>query len=142
MDTLVGRVSTVICYDLEFPEWVRLPALAGTQLLCAPVNWPSYPRPAGERPAEVVRAQADAAVDRMYIAACDRSGREREIDWVGGSVVVDADGWPLSGGEPSTEVRAVIGECRLDDAQDKDVGGLSNIHGDRRPELYLGVATV
>lgn len=41
----------MICYDLELPEWVRLAALAGADLLCVPVNWPDGPRPAGERPA-------------------------------------------------------------------------------------------
>jgi 5-aminopentanamidase len=75
--TLFGRIAVMICYDLEFPEWVRLPALDGAQLLCAPVNWPAFPRPDGERPAEIVRVQADAAVNRMFIAACDRTGEER-----------------------------------------------------------------
>jgi predicted amidohydrolase len=28
-----GRVSVMICYDLEFPEWVRLAALAGADLV-------------------------------------------------------------------------------------------------------------
>jgi 5-aminopentanamidase len=75
--TLFGRIAVMICYDLEFPDWVRLPALDGAQLLCAPVNWPAFPRPDGERPAEIVRVQADAAVNRMFIAACDRTGEER-----------------------------------------------------------------
>ena len=35
-----GRVAVVICYDLEFPEWARLPALDGADLIAAPVNWP------------------------------------------------------------------------------------------------------
>ncbi len=83
--TPFGRIAVMICYDLEFPEWVRLPALDGAQLLCAPVNWPAFPRPDGERPAEIVRVQADAAVNRMFIAACDRTGEERGVEWVGGS---------------------------------------------------------
>lgn len=62
-----------------------------------PVNWPDGPRPAGERPAEVVRVQANASVNRLYIAACDRRGTERGVDWVGGSVIVDANGYPLAG---------------------------------------------
>ena len=99
--TKFGRIGMLICYDLEIPEWVRMPALDGAQLLCAPVNWPAFPRPDGERPAEVVRVQADAAVNRMFIAACDRTGQERGVDWVGGSVIVDADGWPLAGGTPN-----------------------------------------
>lgn len=43
--TRFGRIAVMVCYDLEFPEWVRLPALSGAQLLCAPVNWPAAPRP-------------------------------------------------------------------------------------------------
>jgi 5-aminopentanamidase len=34
----------MVCYDLEFPEWVRLAALAGADLLCTPTNWPREPR--------------------------------------------------------------------------------------------------
>ena len=126
----------LICYDLEIPEWVRIPALDGAQLLCAPVNWPAFPRPDGERPAEVVRVQADAAVNRMFIAACDRTGQERGVDWVGGSVIVDADGWPLAGGGPNAEPSTIIAECRLADALDKAISPNNNVHADRRPELY------
>jgi 5-aminopentanamidase len=70
----------------------RLPAMDGSQLLRAPVNWPASPRPDGERPAEVVRVQADADVNRMFIAACDRTGEERGAGWVGGPVVVGPTG--------------------------------------------------
>ena len=103
VSTRFGQIGVMICYDLEFPEWVRLPALDGAQLLCAPVNWPAYPRPAGERPSEVVRVQADAAVNRMFIAACDRARPERGVQWVGGTVIVDPDGWPLAGGAASDQ---------------------------------------
>jgi len=69
-----------------------------------------FPRPDGERPAEVVRVQADAAVNRMFIAACDRTGQERGVDWVGGSVIVDADGWPLAGGAPNAGPSTIIAD--------------------------------
>ena len=139
IETRFGRVGMLICYDLEFPEWVRLPALDGAQLLCAPVNWPAYPRPDGQRPAEVVRVQADATVNRMFIAACDRTGHERGVDWVGGSVIVDADGWPLDGGTPNGGTTTIVAECRLGDALNKGVSRYSNVHADRRPELYTGL---
>ena len=35
-----GRVAAVICYDLEFPEWARLPALDGADLITAPDGYP------------------------------------------------------------------------------------------------------
>jgi 5-aminopentanamidase len=153
--TAAGSIAVMICYDLEFPEWVRLPALAGTQLLCAPVNWPAQPqptqaqptlpqpapaRPAGQRPMDVVKVQAEAAMNRMFIAVCDRAGQERGVDWVEGSVIVDADGWPLAGGSASAGETMILAECRLADALSKSVSPLSDVHADRRPDLYAPVA--
>jgi len=143
--TRFGRIGMMICYDLEFPEWVRLPALDGAQLLCAPTNWPAFPRPDGERPMEVVRVQADAAVNRMFIAACDRIGDERGVGWVGGSVIVDPDGWLLAstpqaaGHDPAaapSEPITIAAECQLEQALDKAVGPNNDVQADRRPELY------
>jgi predicted amidohydrolase len=134
--TRFGRIAVMICYDLEFPEWVRLPALDGAQLLCAPVNWPAFPRPDGERPAEIVRVQAGAAVNRMFIAACDRTGEERGVDWVAGSVIVDADGWPLAEATMTAGPITIVAECRLGDALNKAIGPANDVHADRRPGLY------
>jgi 5-aminopentanamidase len=139
VETEVGRISTVICYDLEFPEWVRLPALAGAQLVAAPVNWPDSARPPGERPGEVIRVQADASVNRVCVVACDRVGTERGVAWVGGSVITDADGWVLAGGWATTSASVLVADVDLAAADDKGVGGLSDIHRDRRPDLYTGV---
>jgi 5-aminopentanamidase len=138
VETEFGRIGMVICYDLEFPEWVRLPALDGAQLLCAPTNWPDSPRPIGERPAEVVRVQADAAVNRMFIAACDRAGEERGVPWVGGSVIVDADGWPLASAYRADRAvpDTIWASAELGDALNKTVGASNNVHSDRRPDLY------
>ena len=131
-----GRIAVMICYDLEFPEWVRLPALDGAQLLCAPVNWPAAPRPAGERPAEIVRVQAGAGVNRMFVAACDRTGQERGVDWIAGSVIAGPDGYPLAAAPPPSGPITITAECRLTDALDKTVSRYSNVHTDRRPALY------
>jgi predicted amidohydrolase len=135
VDVAEARLAVMICYDLEFPEWVRYPALAGAQLLCVPTNWPRFPRPDGERPMEVVRAQAAAAVNRMYIAACDRVGRERGVDWVGGSAIIDPDGWPLAG--PADDSAGIImAACHLETATDKTISEHNDVLGDRRPALY------
>ena len=134
-----ARLAVMICYDLEFPEWVRLPALAGAQLLCAPTNWPRFARPDGERPMEVVRVQAAAAVNRMFIAACDRVGHERGVDWVGGSVIVDPDGWPLAGPMPGDQERTLMAACDLGVATDKRISERNDVLEDRRPQLYGGL---
>ncbi len=134
-----AQLAVMICYDLEFPEWVRLPALAGAQLLCAPTNWPKFPRPDGERPMEVVRVQAAAAVNRMFIAACDRAGRERGVDWVGGSAIIDPDGWPLAGPVPGDQERTLTAVCDLGAAAEKKTSERNDVFADRMPHLYGGL---
>jgi 5-aminopentanamidase len=139
VSTAGTQLGVMICYDLEFPEWVRLPALGGARLLCAPANWPALPRPEGERPIEVVRAQAAAGVNRMFVAVCDRAGAERGVDWVGGSVIIDADGWPLAGPHPGDHEITITADCDLASAADKRISDRNDVMADRRPALYGGV---
>ncbi|MGF0239130.1 nitrilase family protein [Rhodococcus sp. IEGM1300] len=136
IDTIHGRLGMLICYDLEFPEWVRLPALAGADLLCAPVNWPDGPRPPTERAAEVVRVQANASVNRMFIAACDRHGHERGVSWVQGSVIVDADGYPLAGPAEQGGEQILLASLNLGEARNKRISARNDLHRDRRAQLY------
>ncbi|MGE8067716.1 nitrilase family protein [Pseudomonas sp. NPDC089569] len=136
IETVHGRIGVLICYDLEFPEWVRLPALAGAELLCAPVNWPDGPRPPTERPAEVLRVQANASVNRMFIAACDRYGHERGAGWVQGSVIVDADGYPLAGPAEQGGEQILLASLNLVEAGNKRISQRNDLHRDRREHLY------
>ncbi len=138
VETVHGRIGMLICYDLEFPEWVRLPALAGAELLCAPVNWPDGPRPPTERAAEVVRVQANASVNRMFIAACDRHGHERGVGWVQGSVIVDADGYPLAGPAEQGGEQILLATLNLAEARNKRISARNDLHRDRRLGLYGG----
>lgn len=137
VDTEVGRIAVVICYDLEFPEWIRIPVLGGADLICAPVNWPKVPRPAGERPGEVVRTQAQASMNRVAIAACDRTGVERGIDWTSASVIVDVNGWPvgMANLDESSET-TVIADIDLSDSRSKKISNFSDVLADRRTDLY------
>jgi predicted amidohydrolase len=136
IETVHGRIGVLICYDLEFPEWVRLPALAGADLICAPVNWPDGPRPQTERPAEVLRVQANASVNRLFIAACDRYGHERGVGWVQGSVIVDADGYPLAGPAEQGGEQILLATLNLAEARNKRISERNDLHRDRRPQLY------
>jgi len=136
VDTDRGRIGILICYDLEFPEWTRIAALAGADLLCVPTNWPASPRPHGERPIEVVRAQATASVDRVFVVACDRVGPERGVDWVGGSAIVGPDGYPLAQAEAGGRAQNLLARCDLRLARDKSTSAVNNVVADRRPELY------
>jgi predicted amidohydrolase len=139
VDTEHGRVGVMVCYDVEFPEWVRAVALSGADILCAPVNWPLLPRPEGERPTEMVRALAGAGMNRMAMAVCDRTGVERGVDWIGGSVIIDADGYPLAGAEFGT-ASIVTADVDLAESRIKRFNANNDAHGDRRTDLYRRTA--
>jgi predicted amidohydrolase len=125
----------MICYDLEFPEMVRDVALRGAQVVVAPSNWPSNSPPAGERPPEVVKAQASASVNRVFVVVADRWGRERGVDWIGGSVICDVEGYPVAGPADGGEV-LLVAELDLGRADDKALGAYNAAFADRRPQLY------
>jgi len=139
-DLPFGRVGLVICYDLEFPEWVRIPALAGADLIAAPVNWPAMPVPAGERPCDVVRVQADASMNGVFIAVADRCRVERGVAWVGGSVIVAPDGYPLAGPVTADAPAVLVASCELTNARNKQTSTHNDVFADRRPLLYQQVA--
>jgi len=136
VDTEVGRVAMMICYDLEFPEWVRLAALDGADLIAAPVNWPAAPRPAGERPAEVIKAQAAAATNGVFVAVADRCRTERGVSWISGSVIAGPEGYPLAGPVLADRPTVLTATCDLPQARDKKLSGHNDLLADRRPELY------
>jgi 5-aminopentanamidase len=133
--TALGAVAVMICYDLEFPELVRSAALRGAHLVATPANWPELPVPAGERPIEVVKAQAAAAVNHVAVAVADRCGPERGARWIGGSLICGPDGYLLAGpaqGEPTV----LTAEIDLPASADRRLGEHNDALADRRPELY------
>jgi predicted amidohydrolase len=142
VQTALGAISMMICYDVEFPEWVRLPALAGAELLAVPTNWPSEPVPQGERSILTANVQVAAFANRMFVAAACRCGDERGVSWTGGSVIAGPDGYPLAGpasaaSDPGgARPATLIAECDLRQARDKATGPRNNAHADRRADLY------
>jgi predicted amidohydrolase len=136
VDTRVGRVGVIVCYDIEFPEWTRTAALRGADLLCVPTNWPATSTPPGERPEEIVHAQAAALANRMFVAVCDRVGRERDVDWAGGSAIIAPNGYPLALAEPGGAEQTLIARCDLTLARAKTSSTHNDAWLDRRPALY------
>ena len=136
VDTEHGRIAMMICYDVEFPEWVRRPALAGADLLAVPTNWPAEPVPPGERPMVVTNVQAAAFANHMFIAAACRVGDERGVSWVGGSLIAGPHGYPLAGPAGPDEPGIVVATCDLRSARAKATSARNDRHRDRRPALY------
>ena len=131
-----GNVGLLICYDLEFPEWVRLAALSGADLIAAPVNWPASPVPAGERSGDIVAAQAAAQANGVFIAVADRCGTERGVDWIGGSVIVGNGGYPAAGPVCANRTAMLTATIDLRLARNKRISALNDLFADRRPDLY------
>jgi predicted amidohydrolase len=142
--TSAGRIGLMVCYDLEFPEWVRLAAEAGAEILTVPANWPLRPDGDPQRPFEVVKAQAAAVTYRVNVAVADRCGREAGVEWYGGSMVCDTDGSLLAGpacgpGHGTHEPAGptiLTAEVDLAAARDKRLGPFNDAFTDRRPDLY------
>ena len=142
IETAVGKLSVMVCYDVEFPELTRLVALAGTQLLLVPTNWPLMERPGGERPAEVVIAMAAARGNRMAVACADRTGIERDQPWTGCSTIIAADGWVAAekAGADALTLGPVTADLDLGLALNKRYTELADVFADRRPSLYGALA--
>lgn len=143
VDTRFGRIAMMICYDAEFAEWVRRPALAGAELLAVPTNWPADPVPAGERPMVTANIQVAAFANRMFVAAACRCGDERGVRWTGGSIIAGPDGYPLAGPASTSAHGAarreiLLARCDLSLARCKANGPRNDAHADRRPDLYQG----
>lgn len=137
INSSIGNISTLICYDLEFPEFVSIPAIANAELIAVPTNWPKgfYNRPKNEKyPMELIKAMATAATNKVWLAICDRSGEERGIEWLESSCLIDPDGWPVAVSGPGEGF--VIHELDLSLARDKTISGNNHIFEDRRKDVY------
>lgn len=136
VDTSAGRLAVMVCYDLEFPEFVRRAAEAGADLVTAPVNWPLLARPAGERPLEQHKLQAYAGAYAVAIAVADRCGAERGQDWIGGSCIAGADGYLRANALEPGPGRAQVITTSLVLSGSRALGPHNDALTDRRPELY------
>lgn len=133
VDTPIGALGILICFDLEFPEFPRSLALRGAELIVAPTNWPRESVPAGERVPEVTVAMAAAYSNHVAIACCDRAGTERGQAWNEASCIIDEHGWVVA---TADERGVVSADLDLDLSHDKSITGIVDLFGDRRPELY------
>ncbi len=114
-----GRVGMVICFDLWFPEAARALALAGAEIIAVPTNWvASFRRrvydDAGYCLGDIV-AMATAGQNAVVVACADRVGVERDVRFLGCSVIVGPDGWPIQGPAGPEEETLLVADVDLDD---------------------------
>jgi predicted amidohydrolase len=137
--TSKGRIATMICYDIEFTEWVRLAMLQGAQLLALPTNWPIIGQTTTNPPMEVVRVQAAASQNKLVIAAADRTGAERGQTWVSASVIVDDEGVIKAQADKSKNQGSQIIYADIELPTDTRITEKNDVRKDRRPSLYSSI---
>jgi predicted amidohydrolase len=81
-------------------------------------------------------ARAAARTNHIYIACADRSGRERDQEFTGGSAVIDTAGWVV---ERPDAAGLALASLSLSRARERQISSVNHVFGDRRPELYTGV---
>lgn len=110
-----GRLGILICSDTYYGLMPRVAALRGVDLLLVPANWP----PVGLDPRELWRARA--LENGLYLAACNRTGRDRTMDCrPAASCVCDPHGELLFDGQSEAGSTFLVdlplnSEGRLDD---------------------------
>ncbi len=121
------RIGLLICYDVEFPEAVRLLAESGVDLVIVPTAQMDEFTYVAERMIGV-----RAFENQVFVAYANRSGVEGELRYCGQSTVAGPDGRDLAraGVEPGL-ILAEIDPARLAPSR-----AANTYLVDRRPELY------
>ncbi len=132
-DTPLGRISALICMDAMYFEAARIPALSGADVLLFPTNWLDEKSPSGSW-------MARAFENGVYFIAANRYGRERGVQFSGGSCVLNPDGSIQSYLDNGEGI--VYGEVDLDLCRDKRWGGATTVGdrlADRLPSEYITI---
>jgi predicted amidohydrolase len=135
IDTPLGRIGMLICYDLRFPEAARTLALRGADIIVLPTNWPTG---ADSAPEYMVRARAFE--NRVFVVACNRTGEERGARYIGRSCIAGPDGRRLADASAQGE-EIIYAAINVADARRKRLivtpGEFEmDFINDRRPDLY------
>jgi N-carbamoylputrescine amidase len=124
------KVGIIICYDFRFPESIRCVALRGAELVIIPFAthtidmWPK---------AMPTRAWENS----LYIAACNKVGKEGDWIFPGGSTIVDPQGKIVkSAGHDEQTITADLDLSLVHQARVANTA-----FRDRRPEMYGIIST-
>jgi predicted amidohydrolase len=127
-ETTAGKIGVVICFDRHFPESIRTCVLKGAELIVIPTAI------VRNEPLEMFEWEMRVAAmqNGVFIAMCNRVGREDVLDFCGRSLVIGPDGDVLA----MADDREQILYADLDFSRIQESRRLRPYLSLRRPEHY------
>ncbi|MFA5683493.1 MAG: carbon-nitrogen hydrolase [Lysobacteraceae bacterium] len=143
IDTSVGRLGVLVCWDQWYPEGARLMALAGAEMLLYPtaIGWDPDDDQAEkdrQRDAWILSHRGHAVANGLPVLSCNRVGHEASplgasgIDFWGHSHVLGPQGEFLA--QAGTEASVLV--CDIDLARSENVRRIWPFLRDRRIDAY------
>ncbi len=132
-ETAFGRVGMAICYDRRYPETCRELMKKGARLILIPISSSIMPGGFSELPVFETELRTRAFENQLFVAACNRTGKEGQYSFFGHSMLIGPDGSVLcQAGEEENAI--LMAQVDLEDADRARING--PLLRDRRPELY------
>ena len=122
-----GDLGVMICFDWFFPEAARTLMLKGAKIIAHPSNLvlPFCPHAMRTRCVE----------NRIFAVTADRIGRERELNYIGRSEILDPKGRILYCASSNRE-EVVVRRINIREAANKRMTPMNDLVLDRKPEVY------
>jgi predicted amidohydrolase len=122
------KIGILICFDWIFPEAWRTLVLKGADIICHPSNL--VLKNLAHRSIPVT-----AMTNRIYIISSNRIGIERNLTFIGESMIVDPEG-NIVHRAPSDKEESFMTTINPYKARDKMITERNDVLGDRRPDIY------
>jgi beta-ureidopropionase len=132
-DTTAGHIGIAICYDRHFPEYMRILALKGAELVVVPQAGAINEWPQGIFEAELRIASFQ---NGYFIALANRVGKEDRVTFAGESFVTDPKGRVVARAPKGSDFTLYYD---INYEELKDSPARKHFLLDRRPEIYSDI---